>query len=147
MNSQLNTTSVSGDRNALVLGVKTSLKKAEKIVKGRRKTNTSLLVAGMTSSAASTLVAGITAAGGPVIGSGIEGWRLACSAAAVLGFAATICSGISQQLKISDRISEATQCVGKLRALDVGITTGSRSWEEIVLEYQEITKLYPEFIS
>ena len=135
------------DRDALTQRVRASLQKAEKIISGQRKTNTRLVVTGMTSSAASTLVAGITAAQGPIIGEGTEGWRIACIVAAVFGFAATISTGLSQQLKINDRLLECTQCVGKLRSLDVVITTGSRSWEEIVKEYEEIARSFPEFIS
>ena len=135
------------DRNALGQRVKASLRKAEKIDSGLRKANTRLLIAGIASSAASTLVAGITAAQGPVVGEGIEGWRVACIVAAVFGFASTVSTGLSQQLKISDRLSEGIQCIGKLRSLDVIITTGSQSWEEIIKEYEEIAKTYPELIS
>jgi ABC-type uncharacterized transport system substrate-binding protein len=135
------------NRDALTQSVKKSLKKAEEIISGRKKTNTGLLVAAMTTSAASTLVAGITAAQGPVIGTGIEGWRVACIIAAVFGFASTVSTGLSQQLKVNDRVAEGNQCASKLRSLDVGITTGSRNWEEIVKEYEEIAKSYPEFIS
>ena len=135
------------DSDAVAKSVKASLQKAEGIISGRRKANTSLLVTGMTTSAASTFVAGITAAQGPLIGEGIEGWRIACIIAAVFAFAATISTGLSQQLKINDRILEGTQCVGKLKSLDVAITTGSRSWEEITKEYEGIAKIYPEFIS
>jgi hypothetical protein len=137
----------SQDSNAVAKSVKASLLKAEGIISGRRKANTSLLVTGMATSAASTFVAGLTAAQGPLIGEGIEGWRVSCIIAAVFAFAATISTGLSQQLKINDRIAEGTQCVGKLKSLDVAITTGSRSWEEITKEYEEIAKTYPEFIS
>jgi len=137
----------SHDSNALAKSVKASLRKTEGIISGRRKANTSLLVTGMTTSAASTFVAGITAAQGPLIGVGIEGWRVSCIIAAVFAFAATISTGLSQQLKINDRIAEGTQCVGKLKSLDVAITTGSRSLEEITKEYEEIATIYPEFIS
>lgn len=40
---------------------------------------------------------------------------------------------------------EAT--VGRLRYLDVVITTGGQKWEEIAREYEEIAKTYPELIS
>ncbi len=92
------------DRDALTQRVKASLQKAEKIISGQRKANTRLVVTGMTNSAASTLVAGITAAQGPIVGEGIEGWRIACIVAAVFGFASTISTGLSQQLKIRDPI-------------------------------------------
>jgi hypothetical protein len=135
------------DRDALARRVEASLKKAEGIISGLRKANTRLLVAGMASSAAATLVAGITAAQGPVVGTGIEGWRVACIVAAVLAAASTVSTGLNQQLKISDRLAKGTQCVGRLKSLDIVITTGSRGWEEIVKEYEEIAKTYPELIS
>ena len=92
-------------------------------------------------------IAGITAAQGPIIGSGTEGWRLACIIAAVFGFASTISSGINQQLDTSDLIVEGTQCVKKLRSLELGITTGTKKWEEVNREYEDIVNDYPEFIS
>ena len=134
------------DTQALSKRVMASLRKADKIVSGLRKTNTRIVIASISCSAASTLVAGITAAQGPVVGEGTEGWRLACTVAAVLAFITTVATGLGQQLRISDRLSEANQCIGKLRSLDVAITTNSRDWEEIAKEYQEIAQTFPELI-
>jgi acid phosphatase family membrane protein YuiD len=134
-------------RKALLQRVKSSLQKAEKIVRRHKKAHARLLVTGMTSSAASTLVAGITAASGPVIGVGTEGWRLACIVAAVLGFTATISTGLGQQLKTKNHLIEGTQCIGRLKSLDVGLTADSRNWEDIVIEFEEIARIYPDFIS
>lgn len=134
------------DRKALAQRVRASLQKTEERTAGLWTANTRLLVSGMVSSAASTLVAGITAVQGPIIGKGVNGWRVACIVAAVFGFVATVCTGLVQQLKIGDRLSKGNQCLGKLRSLDLAITTGSQSWEEIVQEYQEIVKAYPELV-
>jgi hypothetical protein len=134
------------DRDALTRRVKASLRKAQQVASRLRQAHTRLLVTGIASSAASTLVAGITAAGGPVVGEGTEGWRVACIVAAVFAFVSTVSAALGQQLKVSDRLSKGTQCVGRLRALDVAIATSSQSWEEIVQEYQEIANTYPEFI-
>lgn len=134
------------DRKALGQRVRASLQKTEERTAGLRKTNTRLLVSGIASSAASTLVAGTTAAQGPIIGEGAQGWRVACIVAAVFGFVATVCTGLVQQLKISDRLSKGNQCLGKLRSLDLDIAAGSRSWEETIQEYQEIVKGYPELV-
>ena len=130
----------------LIKSVKESLQKAEGIIAGYKKTNTRLLATTIVSSSASTLVAGITAALGPVVGDGTEGWRLACIIAAILGFVSTVSIGLGQQLKISDRLSAGKQGIGKLRYLDVIITTGSKNWEEIAKEYEGIAKAYPELI-
>ena len=135
------------NHDTLTKSVKASITKATEIISGRKKVNTGLLAAGMTSSAAATLIAGITAAQGPIVGSGPEGWKLACIVAAVFGFASTVSTGLSQQLNVADRLSEGKQCISKLRSLDVGITTGRKSWEEITREYEEIITTYPEYIN
>lgn len=138
----------SGQNQILITkSIKSSLLKAEKFVSGRKRTNTRLLVASMAFSGASTLVAGITSAGGPIIGSGIEGWRLACIVAAVFGLTSTVSTGISQQLDATDRLSKGKECLTKLRTLDLGITTGKKKWEEITKEYEELAISYPELIS
>ena len=134
------------DRKDLTESVKASLQKAEEIVSGYQKTNNRLLTTTIISSAAATLVAGITATAGPAAEIGTEGWRIACIIAAIFGFVSTVSTGISQQQKISDRLAEGRQGVGKLRYLAVVITTGSREWEEIAKEYEEIAKTYPKLI-
>jgi len=135
------------DRELMTKNIKSSMVKAQKFVTNRKKTNTRLLVASMTFSGASTLVAGITSAGGPILGSGIEGWRLACIVAAVFGFTSTISTGAFQQLESNDRLSHGKECLSKLRLLDLGITTGKKSWEEIIKEYEDLAITYPELIS
>jgi len=135
------------DQKTIIHNIKNSLKAADKFIKNRRKTNTRLLVTGMSTSAASTLVAGVTSAAGPVLGSGIEGWRMACIAAAGLSLIATVSAGISQRLEISDRLNKASQCLDRLRSLDLSITTGNKTWDVIIQEYHEIASLFPEFTS
>jgi MFS family permease len=135
------------ERTKVTESVKASLRKAGAIVSDYRKKKNRLLTTTMISSTAVTLVAGITAAIGPVAGTGVEGWRMACIIAAIFGFVSTVSTGLSEQLKISDRLSEGRQGVGKLRYLDVVITTGNKSWEEITKEYEEIAKAYPDLIS
>ena len=135
------------ERKNLQESVKASLRKAEMIVSALRKNNTILLSTTILSSAAATLVAGITAVIGPVASIGTEGWRIACVIAAIFGFVSTVSTGLSQQLKISDRLSDGRQGLGKLRYLDAVITTGSMSWEEVTKEYEGIAKAYPELIN
>jgi hypothetical protein len=132
------------DLKAFAQIVKDSLQQTQVHISGLRKTNTWLLIAGIVSSAATTLVAGGTAAAGPVVGAGPSGWRLACIVAAIFAFTSTVCTTLTQQLKTSEKLMQGVQCVGRLRALDLAIATGSQSWEEITKEYGEIVKVYPE---
>ena len=133
-------------RKNLAENVKASLRKAEGIVSGYQKNNTWMVVTTIVSSAGATMVAGITAAAGPLAGGGIEGWRAACIIAAVFGLVSTVSTGLSQQLKISDRLLEGRQGLSKLRQLDVAITTGRIGVEEVAKEYEGIAQAYPDLI-
>jgi hypothetical protein len=137
---------VSLDRDTLRQRIDTSLRRAEAYTGGLRKTNTRLLVSGVTSSGLAALVTGVTAAAGPIVGEGIPGWRLACIVGAVFAFAGSLLVGLNQQLKVGDRLTEGSQCLGRLRFLEVSMATGSRDWDEIVEEYEAIVTAYPEVI-
>ena len=133
------------DYKAFAQIVKESLQKTQVNISGLRKTNTWLLITSIVSSAVTTLVAGGTAAVGPVVGTGTPGWRLACIVAAVFAFTSAVATALTQQMKTGERLVQGVECVGRLRALEVAIATGSQSWEEITKEYGEITRIYPEF--
>jgi hypothetical protein len=124
-----------------------SLRKAELQTSQIRKTNNGLFFSGLVSSGAATLVAGITSAMGPLVGDGVTGWRLACIVAAFFGFISTIVMGLMQQLRLNDRLVENQQYLGRLRALDFSITSGSQNWTEIAREYTEILRSFPEALN
>jgi hypothetical protein len=113
-------------RKNLAQSVETSLKKVEGTVSSLRKNHNRILTTTIISSGAATLVAGLAAAFGPTMQIGTAGWRIACI--------------------FSDRLSEAKQCVGKLRYLSVVIATGSKDWAELMQEYEEIVKTFPEYV-
>ncbi len=134
------------DRQALTTRLTNSLRKAETLTSGLRKADSRLGFASISSSGGCSLVAGMTAALGPSFGITATGWRVACIVSALLALAATVFGGLGQQLKIGDRLTTATQCVGRLRSLDVVITMGARDWNEITEEYAEIAKAFPDII-
>jgi hypothetical protein len=134
------------NRDIAIEKIKNSLQTVERRAAGLRRTHTSLLMTSMFGSAITTLIAGITAAAGPVVGTGIPGWRLACSLAAIFGFVTTVAAGMNQQLRLGDQLSTANQLLGRLRFLDVAAAMGTRSWEEITTEYAEIVKGAPEIL-
>ena len=108
-----------------------------------RRTNTTLVVSGVLTSGLATLITGVTAATGPLLLEGIPGWRLACALGAVFSFGATVSVGLAQSLKVSERLAETRECSGRLRALEVALTTGSRPWRDVAMEYKQILKTYP----
>jgi hypothetical protein len=134
------------DLNAFTQMVKGSLQKAQKQVSNLRKTNTGLIIGNIVCSSAATLIAGVTAAAGPIVGEGPSGWRTSCILAAILAFVSTVSTGFVQQLKFEERLMNGHQCVNRLRELDLMITTGSSSWDDISNEYRDIARNYPDHI-
>ena len=140
------------DHAAFTQLVKASLANArEKVVRIRR-TNTQLFVTNVVSPAAATLIASLAAAIGgnemfrqAAAQTEDGGWVLACGLVAVFGFIATV-SGVFKK-QFDDRLALGNQCVGRLLALDLAITSGNAGWEEAAKEYGEVIKAFPEFIS
>jgi hypothetical protein len=130
----------------LIQRIRNSLQKAERYTLRLRKTYTRLVVSGFVGSTATVLVAGGTAVQGPLVGSGIEGWRLACIVAALLSLIATVSVGLVQQLKLGERVPQGQLCIGRLRALDVALAVGGREFKEIAKEYEGVVKEFPEVI-
>lgn len=140
------------DRTSFINSVKTSLSTAKNKTDSIRKTDSQLFIANVVSPAAATLLAGLTAAVGgnqlfqqAAAKTNDGGWVLACVLVAIFGFIATVSSMFKKQF--DDKLAQGNQCVGKLLALDLAITTGTSNWEEAAKEYGEIVKAFPEFIS
>ena len=133
-------------RDQLIQRIRDSLRKAENYSLRLRKTYTRLVVGGFVGSTATVLVAGRTAVQGPLVGSGVEGWRLACIVAALLSLISTICVGLVQQLKLGERVPQGQLCVGQLRALDIALAIEGREFDEIAKEYEGVVKAFPEVI-
>lgn len=140
------------DHAAFTQSVKTSLASAREKVARLRRTDTQLFVTNVVSPAASTLIASLAAGiGGNAMFKQAAaqtedgGWVLACALVAVFGFIATI-SGVFKK-QFEDRLAQGNQCVGRLLALDLAVTSGNIEWEEAAKEYGEVIKAFPEFIS
>jgi len=139
------------DHAAFTQLVKTSLANAREKVSRVRRTNTQLFVTNVISPAAATLIASLAAAMGgnelfrqAAAQAEDGGWVLACGLVAVFGFIATV-SGVFKK-QFDDRLALGNQCVGRLLALDLAITSSSTEWEEAAKEYGEVLKAFPEFI-
>jgi hypothetical protein len=133
------------DQQAAILNeLKTSMARVEIKLAGLHRTNTTFIFVGTGASALATLVAGITAAAGPVVGDGIDGWRLACIAAAVLSACGGLATALQQQFTIADRLAAAKACAGKLRALEVALSVSRRDPTKVAQEYEQLTAEYRE---
>jgi hypothetical protein len=140
------------DRAAFTQMVKTSLASAREKVARIRRADTQLFVTNVISPAAATLIASLAAAMGgnelfrqAAAQTEDGGWILACGLVAVFGFVATV-SGVFKK-QFDDRLALGNQCVGRLLALDLAITSDSTEWEAATKEYGEVLRAFPEFIS
>ena len=139
------------DHAAFTESVKSSLAAAREKVARIRRTDTQLFVTNVVSPAAATLIAALAASiGGNTMfrqaaaQSEDGGWVLVCALVAVFGFIATVTGVFKKQF--DDRLAQGNQCVGRLLALDLAITSGNTGWEEAAKEYGELLKTFPEFI-
>jgi hypothetical protein len=123
----------SQDHAALTPSVKTSLANAREKVARLHRIDTQLFVTNVISPAAATLIASLAAAIGgnnmfkqAAAQSEDGGWVVACALVAVFGFIARI-SGVFKK-QFDDRLAQGNQCVGRLLALDLAITSATTDW-------------------
>ncbi len=128
--------------------IKKSLQKAESSVAKFRKTNSAFIVISLIASVLATLLAGSTALMGPLAGQGPPAWKWTCGIVAVFTATATIFTGLQKQLTISEKLSKATECAGKLRAIDFTISNArnEEDRDEAINDYKKVLEVYSEFV-
>lgn len=119
-----------------------TLRKAESHVGQARRDHLRIIVVALVASVLSALLTALPAAlNQPVVGT----WRMTCGAAAVLSAVAAFTTGLQAQLRHADRIAEATECLGKLRALDVQHQLGALPEADFTRQFTEIVAKYPHY--
>ncbi len=82
-----------------------------------------------------TLVAGVSAVqAAPVTGS----WVSTCGIASLFAFGGTVVMGLQKQLADPDLLNEASECVGRLRALRVDTVPPTYDVEVVRQKYQQV---------
>lgn len=128
--------------------IKESLSKAKEKLASIRKSNSRFIVVSLVASVLATLLAGSTAALGPLSGQGPVAWKWTCGFVAVLTATATVFTGLQKQFMTSERLAKATECVGKLRAIDFSLSSASSEDEKksALGEYRKALEIYSEFL-
>ncbi len=128
--------------------IRKSLQKAEASVAKLRKTNSAFIIISLIASVLATLLAGSTALMGPLAGQGPPAWKWTCGIVAVFTATATIFTGLQKQLTISEKLSKATECAGKLRAIDFTISNArnEQDKDEAINDYKKVLEVYNEFV-
>ena len=139
-------TPTSEQRDAMLERIRDSLRTAENRAQSLRRRSSRYILVNLVCGALGTVVAGLAAAAGPMAGTGPHAWKVTCAAVAVLTAAATLCSGLNQQLAIPDRLAKPTTCVARLRALEMEITVTHRDLAEVTRQYEDVVGSYQEFM-
>ncbi|MBI5839511.1 MAG: hypothetical protein HZB19_05360 [Chloroflexi bacterium] len=134
------------DYGTLLKRIRASLSDADSFTQRHKRLNSTLTMITIIGSALTAFITALTAVEGPTVIPGLLDWKVACSLGAVLSFVTTICSGLSQQMNISQKLVLGSQCTGRLRALELVATTQTRAVGEITNEYAEILRTYAETV-
>lgn len=135
-------TPASADEQRLAL-VRASLARAERHHQRVRRFDSRAMIAALATTASATVVAGIPAAMGTAPGS----WRVTCAVTAGLAAVGTIATGLRQQVAGGDRLAKSEACVGRLRAVEYGLSVGTLSAADADRAYQEVVRDYASIIS
>ncbi len=136
----------SEQQDALLRRIRDGLGRAEARTATLRRRSSRFIIVNLVCGALGTIVAGLAAAAGPVLGTGPHAWKLTCAAVAVLTASSTLFSGLNQQLAIPDHLARATNCVARLRALEMEITVTQRDLTEVTRQYEDVVANYQEFL-
>ncbi|HEU4632007.1 MAG TPA: hypothetical protein VFS08_19815 [Gemmatimonadaceae bacterium] len=123
------------DEQRLAL-VRASLTRAERHQQRVRRIDARAVITSLATTATATLVAGIPAAAGVAPGS----WRLTCAVTAALTAVGTVATGLRQQVAGSERLARAEACVGRLRAIEYGLSVGTLPAVDADRAYQEVVR-------
>ena len=133
----------------MIKEVQESFSKAQANLIKLRKTNSRFLYISLITSVLATLIAGLTAFTGPIAGEGPSAWKWTCGIVAICTSTATVFTGLQKQLTISERLAKATECVGKLKSIMIGMENSdaeSADKKEFVNEYKKVAEIYSEYI-
>jgi hypothetical protein len=121
--------------NVLRQQIDNSLQKANAHKERLKRANSRYSIFNILFSALATFVAGQAAvAGGALAG----GWRFTCAVASGFALGATIVAGVQKQVADPDLLAEASECVGKLRALKIDTLAPTYDLDGARKKYQQI---------
>ncbi len=144
-----NTTQV--DQSAFAQTLKNSLRLAKAQAARARRLDIGFFVIVIVAPAGAALIATLAATVGGndlfPLATGVDdgGWKLACAIAALLSFIATLCSALKN--RVENQLTHSKACVGRLLALEMALTTGHLSRDEMLRDYAAVVQDYAEFLA
>jgi hypothetical protein len=124
--------------------IRGALRATESQVRRLRKADTWAIILGTVGSSLAAFLAGVTALKGqPVVS---DSWVTTCGMAAGFSLIAGMSTGLHKGLGISTRLSRASTCTGKLRALDLAASMGRRDPAELAGECEQVAAEYADLL-
>jgi hypothetical protein len=114
-------------------------------VRRLRITNRCTVILGLIGGFISTILAAIVAKEGEVATLGLD-WAEACWVIAGFSGVTTLSAGLQTGLNLQANLAKTSSCLGRLRALELAASIGTRSAAEISRECQEIAREYSEVL-
>jgi len=121
--------------NVLRQQIENSLQKANAHKERLKRANSRYSIFNILLSALATFVAGQAAVAGTALAGG---WRVTCALASGFALGATIVAGVQKQVADPDLLAEASECVGKLRALKIDALAPTYDLDGARKKYQQI---------
>jgi hypothetical protein len=120
-----------------------ALRNAERHAGRARRGHTRTTLTALGASTLSAVMAGLPAALNHAV---VGDWRFTCFVASLLSAVAALATGVQTQFGHADRIAQATDCLGRLRALDVQRRLGAVEEGEFNRQFAEIVAKYPHLL-
>lgn len=118
--------------------VEADLTRVDQRVAKYRRQNGFLIIGGIVASAVATLLAGGMAAGGPPVADLAGGWRVGCTVVAVAAAMGAVATGLTERLRISEHLANATACGARLGSLRFTLRSSAPDLTRCESEYREI---------
>jgi hypothetical protein len=123
--------------------IQDTTRRMESRVRGLRIIHRATVLLGLVASFIATLFATIVAKKGML---GPFDWSQACWIIAGLTGITTLSTGLQSGLDIRTNMAKSSSCLGRLRALDLAASIGTRSPSEISKECEEIAREYSDVL-
>jgi len=116
--------------------IQASLQKASTFRNRLKTSSVRYTLTGLVLSALATFFTGLPSLSGRPLVAG--DWRITCAVASVFALSATMVAGVQSQLAKPDQLTQASECVGKLRALMTDTLSPACDWEDVRKKYQQV---------
>jgi hypothetical protein len=127
--------------------VEEDLARADRRVAAYRRQNGVLIAGGILASTLATLLAGGMAAGGPAVANLVSGWRVGCTIVAVAAATGAVLTALSERLKVSEHLANATAAGAQLGAIRFSLRSSMPDLKQCEEQYRTTLERYRQYLA